>query len=267
MLAFLSELNWSIVFLSSIIGTGISILINLTGVGGGVLVIPILSLVFNLPPVSVVGTTSMYVTFSKFFSSVSHIRSGTVDWQTSLYFLYGAVPGVLLTTIGVAYTIVNHPQYSGLLQQSVYYATIVLMVIACLAMLKVKQKALAEKNKPFLLVVSGFFIGVIMGATGVGGGVLIIPALSLLTHLSIKQIVSGSLIIALIISGVTGIVYSQSGQIHVPVLIGLLVGSVAGVYVSNMFRHSIPDALLNRGIVVLIIISAFIMLLRGAPLS
>jgi len=85
-----SDFNWNFVLLAAAIGAVISTLINLTGVGGGVAIIPVLSIVFSLPPVTVIGTASLYVTFSKFFSTVSHVKSGTVEWRSSLWFLVGA---------------------------------------------------------------------------------------------------------------------------------------------------------------------------------
>ena len=263
--SFAVELSWDIILLATVIGVVVSTLINLTGVGGGVLVIPLLSIIFSLPPVMVIGTASLYVTLSKLFSSISHIRSGTVDWKSSIWFLFGAAPAVLVTTLGIVHLLKTSPEYNAIVQEGVYYATVSFMVLACGFMLRSAKVSRAAKEPKIALVLAGVAIGVVMGSTGVGGGVLIIPALALLTNLSMKQIISGSLIIALIVSGLTGLVYSEGGQIHAQVLTGLLVGSTVGVYVSSGFRSKIPDHVLRMGIIGLIIISAIIMLVRGAP--
>jgi len=104
-----------------------------------------------------------------------------------------------------------------------------------------------------------------MGSTGIGGGVLIIPAFSMFGALSVKQVVSGSLLIALVLSGLTGFVYSEGGQYDSSILVGLLMGSLIGVYSSNLFRHNISDQHLRKAIILLIFISAVAMLLRQAP--
>lgn len=265
LLALSSELNWNFILSAVAIGAVISTLINLTGVGGGVVVIPVLSIVFSLPPVAVIGTASLYVTFSKFFSTLSHVKSGTVEWRSSFWFLLGAAPAVLLTTVAIIYFLEKYPEHNAALQKAVYYLTVSMMILACATMLKNGKTSAATKNKLSMLAGSGFFIGVVMGSTGIGGGVLIIPALSLFGALSVKQVVSGSLFIALVLSGLTGLVYSEGGQYDPSVLVGLLMGSLVGVYASNLFRHKISDKHLRKAIIALIFAAAIAMLFRQAP--
>lgn len=261
-----AALNADFILLAAVIGAVISTLINLTGVGGGVAIIPVLSIAFSLSPVAVIGTASLYVTFSKFFSTVSHIRSGTVEWRSSCWFLLGGAPSVLLTTVGIVYFLEKYPQHSATLQNGIYYLTISLMLLACGIMAGKRESKRSRRDNSLMLAASGVFVGAVMGSTGIGGGVLIIPALSLFSALSVKQIVSGSLLIALVLSGLTGLVYSKGGQYDLSILIGLLAGSLVGVYSSNLFRHKIADNHLRKAIIVLIFIAAVVMLFRRAPL-
>lgn len=251
-------------FTATLIGAVISGLINITGVGGGVLIIPALSVILSIPPAMVIGTASLYATFSKAFSTISHIKSGTVDWYSSRIFLIGAVPNAIITAFIVNYALINYPEKVSSIQSGIYYLTIIFMLISCAIMLMPNRK-IQQKSNNLGLIVGGIFVGIVMAMTGVGGGVLIIPALALVTALEMKQIVSCSIVIALIISGTTGLIYAKGGQLDITILIGLLFGSVIGIVLSERMRHLIPNKKLTPFIIVIIIISALLMLFRGVP--
>ena len=266
LLEFLQQLDSFNVAIAIGIGAVMSALMNLTGVGGGVMVIPVLAVSFPMSPVMLVGTASMYVTVSKIISSISHIRSGSVDWHSSRYFLLGAIPTVLLTTYAIVSFINTSPEYNLVVQKTIYYLSVAFIILAGISMLHRQTTNQQRRNRHTALVLCGVGVGMVMGATGIGGGVLIIPALTAFTKLSIKQVVSGSLVIAVVLSGLTGLVYSQSGQLQLSVLTGMLMGSLIGVYASEWFRHKLPDELLKRIIIGIILLAAMIMLVRGAPI-
>ena len=55
-------------------------LICFTGVGGGILVVPILSFFFSLPVSAAVGTASAYAALTKVFAGIEHARIRNINY-------------------------------------------------------------------------------------------------------------------------------------------------------------------------------------------
>lgn len=82
--------------LLSLIASGILIgfLAGLLGIGGGVLLVPLLLLGYGLPLRIAIGTGPLLILFSAFFSTINHAYAGNVDVRVVLALLAGSVTGV-----------------------------------------------------------------------------------------------------------------------------------------------------------------------------
>jgi uncharacterized membrane protein YfcA len=79
----------------------------------------------------------------------------------------------------------------------------------------------------------GLFAGVLSGMFGIGGGIVIVPALTLLLGMEQRRAVGTSLGALLLPVGLPGVLgYAASGQVDLivalPVAIGLAVGALGG---------------------------------------
>jgi len=81
-----------------LVGGAIGFCIGLTGVGGGILMLPALTLLFGMDPVTAVGTASFYSFLTKASATWHHVKLKTIEWKIALRFLVGAVPA----NIGIA---------------------------------------------------------------------------------------------------------------------------------------------------------------------
>ena len=81
-----------------LIGCVIGLALGMTGVGGGVLMIPLLRGVFGMSPVLAVGTASLCAFLMKINAAAIHVRMGNISWRKSGLMLAGAVPATFLTT-------------------------------------------------------------------------------------------------------------------------------------------------------------------------
>ena len=89
-----------------ILGMVIGGCIGLTGVGGGVLIIPSLTLLFGMPTTVAVGTANFYAFLCKVSGTFHHWKQKTIALKDSMFFLAGAVPANLV----VAYIITQYAQ-------------------------------------------------------------------------------------------------------------------------------------------------------------
>ena len=110
-----------------------------------------------------------------------------------------------------------------------------------------------RNNKSFGLMIAGFCAGAVNGLLGAGGGMILVPLLSLLTSLEDEQIFGASIavilpvcIVSIITTAITGTVFWQDA---LPYLIGSAVGGIA----AGFWGQKIPVKLLHRALGLLII--------------
>jgi uncharacterized membrane protein YfcA len=90
------------------------------------------------------------------------------------------------------------------------------------------------------LLFLGGAAGVLSGMFGIGGGLVIVPALVLIFGFDLKTAVGTSLFVILLPTGLLGVLeYYKNGQLRVPA--GLLIA--AGVFVGAFFGAKLADAI------------------------
>jgi uncharacterized membrane protein YfcA len=256
------------------LGLVIGFSIGLTGVGGGVLVLPALTLILGIDPIKAVGTTSFYAFLTKISATVHHAKLKTIDWGTSFRFLAGAVPAAALVSLWVSGKGANEAFQHGL-KDFIVGVVIFSVIIMILNMAKQSRTSLENEERSLagringhpltrttLCVLMGVIIGGLLGATSIGGGVLIVPMLIILFNLSTSQTVGSSIFIAVVLTLVTSFIYGKGGEVDKVTAIIMAVGSLSGVYYGSKLSARIPDRLLQGIVISLILTGAVLMLLN-----
>ena len=110
-----------------------------------------------------------------------------------------------------------------------------------------------QKRTIWGIATAGIGAGIINGLFGAGGGMVLIPLLTLLTDLNDDELFSSSLAIMLPIC----IVALTATALHLPLPLGesipYLVGSAAGGILAGMLQGKIPTIWLHRILGLLII--------------
>src|SRR5436305_15277742 len=75
------------------IGFLVGILIGLTGLGGGVLLLPILIFGLHVPAIMAVGSDAAFNFVTKIGSGIVHLKKGTVRRRVVLALAAGSAPG------------------------------------------------------------------------------------------------------------------------------------------------------------------------------
>ena len=89
------DLDVPMIAVKLLTGLVIGASIGLTGIGGGVLVLPTLTLLFGLPPTVAVGTANLYSFLCKLSATYFHYKQKTIAFGTSGCFLIGAIPACI----------------------------------------------------------------------------------------------------------------------------------------------------------------------------
>lgn len=259
-----------------VLGLLIGFCIGLTGVGGGVLVLPAMTVLLKMNPTLAVGTASLYAFLTKISATFHHIKLKTIDWRISSLFLAGALPA----NAAVSFWIMHHeanPDFQHALGQfiigAVFFSAGLMMLNLIGRIRKDKsggtRKTLAERiaerphHSRILGVVMGAVVGGLIGATSIGGGVLIVPMLMILFGLEARRTVGSSIFIAVILTLLTSIIYHKGGATNQVTAIVMSVGSLIGVPPGSKLSAKMSDKLLQSIVIALIFIAAVMMIFKS----
>jgi uncharacterized membrane protein YfcA len=254
-----------------VLGLLIGFCIGLTGVGGGILVLPALTVILRIDPIVAVGTTTLYAFLTKCTAILHHVRLKTINWGTSLRFLIGAVPANIISAVWVSRQGADEAFKESLITFIVYvvFFAVGMMVFNMLGQslpsLMRRERSLAEHINEHRILRNGLstllgaICGGLLGATAIGGGVLIVPILIILFGLPASSTVGSAIFITLILTMATSLIYGSRGEMDLVTAIIMSVGSLAGVYHGSRLSVRMPETLLRIIVIGLILAAAVIM--------
>lgn len=178
--------------------------LGLIGGGGSILTVPILVYLFAIDSVIATSYSLFIVGLTSLIGSFSHISRGNIHWQAVVLFGIPSLLSVYLTRHLVVPLIpeivvtIGHFIVTRSIFLLIFFA--VVMLLASYSMIRKPQLSQKEEQEESslrypVIVLEGVLVGGITGLVGAGGGFLIVPALILLTHLSMKQAIGTSLVI------------------------------------------------------------------------
>ena len=239
----------------------IGIVLGITGGGGSILTVPILVYVISLNPIIATAYSLFIVGTTAAFGTIQNFRKNLVVPKTALQFAIPSLIGVYLTRKFIVPNLPDTLLYFGSLKLTketflmLLFATV--MFLASYSMLKIKKEAaninVKIKNK-YVVFVQLFFVGILIGLVGAGGGFLIIPALIQLAKLPIKKAIGTSLFIISVNSLIGFLGDVQNNIIDWPFLLTFTAISVIGIFVGFYIQQFINEKYLKKifGIFVLV---------------
>ena len=126
-----------------------------------------------------------------------------------------------------------------------------------------------ELKKPsmetiFYLILIGIAAGFLGGMVGIGGGVIIVPALVLLLGITQHNAQGISLAMMLFPVGILGVInYYKKGYVDFRYAALIAVGFLLGSYLGSKFSLSLPQETVKKIFAIIMIVLAVRMLLTG----
>ncbi|MCA9774253.1 MAG: sulfite exporter TauE/SafE family protein [Myxococcales bacterium] len=230
--------------------------LGLLGGGGSILTVPILTLACDVPAKPAIATSLLVVGLTSLVALIPHARRDNVLWREGFFFAAFAMAGAYGAGLASGYL----PARALLIAFSAIAAA---TGVAMLRPRREKPRLEAPRRAPwFQTGAVGLATGGVTGLVGAGGGFLIVPALSILGGLEMKQAVGTSLFVIALnaFAGFAGH-YSQG---HVdPRIAGCVVtAAVLGALVGARLAGRVPEQRLRRGFGVFVLIIAGWMLAR-----
>ncbi|MBO3461140.1 sulfite exporter TauE/SafE family protein [Aetokthonos hydrillicola Thurmond2011] len=190
-----TPMGWGLLF---VIGIFAGVLSGLLGIGGGLLIVPSLT-VLGVPVVQATATSLIGVFLSTTSGSARNLSVGDLNWKTSLILAFF---GVLTAQVGA--WIGDHipdawlsVSFSVLLLVTIYLMNLRKQLQHKESQLEAQTPELSDSSAPdnrFVpLAGIGLLAGVLSGLFGIGGGVVKVPLQMLFLGESIKTAVRTSL--------------------------------------------------------------------------
>ena len=112
-----------------------------------------------------------------------------------------------------------------------------------------------------MLLLVGLAAGILGGMVGIGGGIIIVPALIYLLGFSQLSAQGTSLALLMFPVGILGVIqYYKQGHVDFSIVIILALGFVMGSFLGSKISLSIPQDLVKKFFAILLIVIAFKML-------
>lgn len=173
--------------LALVLSTLIGVSLGLLGGGGSILAVPVLVYVARIDVHAAIGMSLAVVGATALVGGLVHARAGRVDLRAAAFF-GGA--GMLGAPIGAQATHAVSPRVLMLL-----FAGLMVAVGALMLRGRGPGGTGGSRPHPAAVPAAGFGVGLLTGFLGVGGGFLIVPALTLLVGLPIHVAVGTSLLV------------------------------------------------------------------------
>jgi uncharacterized protein len=232
-----------------VVGFFVGTLIGMTGVGGGVLLLPILIFGLHVPPIVAVGSDALFNFLTKVGSSYVHLTKGTVRGRLVLGLALGSIPGSIL---GVGLLRSLRLAYGNGVNTFITTTVGILLILVPILLLlqrhieeRVTNRAPTMKSMIGIAAI-GLLAGFLVGMTSVGSGSIIMMLLLLFYSFSPKVMVGTDIVHAVLLTGVTSLLHYKMGNVDLP-LVGLLViGSIPGGVFGSHLSTRMPVPWLRR---------------------
>jgi uncharacterized membrane protein YfcA len=211
---------------------------GLVGLGGGVIMVPLMDGILKLPQLKAHGTSLVALVFTGITGAVTYALRGNVDVMAS----------VLLASTAI-FTARAGARYANALPEWKLkkYFGIFMILITILLLMKpylLSNAGAAEVQiwvKVIVLMLTGAFTGFLSGMMGVGGGTIMVPAMVLLAGFT-QHTAQGSSLLAMVPSGGVGAhTHWRLGNVDTKVLTGLIPGILIGTFLGSNLAHYISE--------------------------
>ncbi len=247
------------------LGMLVGFLIGLTGMGGGAMMTPLLLWTGWAAPTVAVGTDLVWNALTKTVGAAVHYRHKNVNLKLVWRLATGSIPGALLglyllsllkKSAGVQYVdrLIVHLLGGTLIVVAV--AIIFRPFVQRLLPTMTAPSASEENLKGWLVPILGFVVGVVVSFTSVGSGSLIVTTLLLVfPGEKLNRLVGSDVFHAVFLVGVAAVGHWRLGDVNVPLVTELLLGSIPGVSLGSLIASRIPEGTLRPAVATLLFVT------------
>lgn len=226
--------------MSFIIGLLAGLFGGMFGVGGGVVMIPLMVRVLHVGQLHAHGTSLAALVFIGIAGAITYGLKGSVD----------VIASVLLaaTAIGTAHAGARYAHSLSEWKLKRAFG-VFLLFVANVLFLKTYipqfQFLLSGWLKIMALLIAGVLTGFLSGMMGIGGGSIMVPAMVILVGID-QHTAQGSSLLTMVPTGIAGaLTHFRLGNVRTNLLTGLIAGVCIGTYFGGQVAHLMQGSTLR----------------------
>jgi hypothetical protein len=212
---------------------------------------PTLMFLFKVPLDVAVGTDLLFASLTKTAGVAAHGVRGNVNWRIVTRLGAGSLPASIATIL-----LMSQLKAQGKPLNHIILPLLGLSLVGTAAAVLLRRRILVAGGKAFelsedtanrLAIIVGVVLGVMVTLTSVGAGAIGVAALMLLyPKIRGAEVVGSDLAHAIPLVTVAGLGHLQLGNIDYRLLMGLLVGSIPGIYIGSTISSRLPEVMMRR---------------------
>ena len=234
-----------------VIGAGAGLLSGLFGIGGGIVIVPALLTMLSMERRLAHGTSLAATVPVALASLATYSVSGNVDWAVAACLAVGAMCGTIVGT-----------QLLQIIPKTPLTIIFIVVILLTAVRLLVSTDAVGRDQLTVIgamgLLAIGFVTGTLSGLLGIGGGVIMVPALVVLFSMP-PVIAKGTSVAVIVPSAIVGTIRNRAND-NVDLRVGAAIG-IAGVIsavIGSVIANSLSDSLSNTMFATLLVSVAIV---------
>ncbi len=213
---------------------------GLLGIGGCVIMLPALIFIFHYPLPIAIGTTITAVILTATSGAIGHIRMKNVDYSTAKVV---AISGAVGSAVGsiIFFYVSNETWLLNFILGFAFLYVSIRMIYEGIFKRRMEMKAgdiVPGSNTAKATI--GFFIGIITGIVGLGGGYALVPSFIYLLSSPVKIAVGTSLASFISMAVVSGAFKLYQGVVDIIAAIFLGIGTIIGAQIGARLTKVVP---------------------------
>jgi len=240
---------------------------GLTGIGGAAITTPILILI-GISPLEAVGSDLVFLTFTKSFGSILHIKRGNIDFRIFKYLVLGSLPSLLIGYFILSQTLQVYGADSVNRILSILIAT--LLIFIGLRYLQTRRKReniqsgfpTNSVNRGFMHSIVGFLISLGVQMTSIGGGSLLMPYLIKVMK-EPRKMIGTDLAFGFIIALLATLTHLSLKSTNATVFVPLIIGAIPGLFLGIHFASKTDQKTLLTILPIVLMVSAALILIKS----
>jgi uncharacterized membrane protein YfcA len=223
---------------------------GLLGIGGGIVIIPLLVKFRGLEQKQAHGNSLLAQVFVALIGTVIYALNGSIDLMASLLI----APAAMITARSGAHYAHALPEWK---LKRFFGGFIIIVSVALLLKTYLFEQHLDAilLIKFIVLLMIGVFTGFLSGMMGVGGAFVMIPAMALFLGLD-QHTAQGSSLLVMVPVGLMGAwVHRRLGNVDERLLLSLVPGLLIGAYMGGTLAHQLSGSVLRSIFVSLLIVT------------
>lgn len=236
----------------------------LVGLGGGVIIVPALTLLFDMPIQTAVGTSLVCVIATSSAAAAVYVQQQLADIRLGMVLELGTALGAI--TGAVIVTWLSQASLQIIFALFLFYAALLLWRRRASGDVSgVEVPAYQVRNYPLGMGVS-YLAGALSGMLGIGGGPIKVPLMYLAMGVPIKVAAATSNFMIGVTAAASAFLYYSRGSVVPGLTAPLVVGVFLGALVGARLLRRLESRWVQWLLILVLLYLAFLMLRDALPL-